>query len=120
MAASGEIVFPLSKVELPSSQLNIDNITATLKHKPALPSTNVWGMSRPGGDLALSLINGGFEGGYDILRIFRPEDGRSGHNDITPSVSACTYRLGSDTAVNFDIFIWESCTQLRHLWQASV
>jgi hypothetical protein len=40
--------------------------------------------SHAGGDLVLSLVDGGLEGGNDTFRILRPKDGRSGHNDIAP------------------------------------
>ena len=100
-------------------------------------------MLRPGGDLVLGLIDGRLKGGDDIFRVLRAEDGRSGHDDIAPlgkingrvrvlspgiflsinqrtGVSACIDRLGSNTAVDLDIFLWEPRAQLRHLCHASV
>lgn len=35
-------------------------------------------------DLVLNLVNGGFQGSYDILWILRPEDGSPGHDDVAP------------------------------------
>lgn len=41
-------------------------------------------MLRPSGDLVLGLINGGLEGGDDIFRIFRTENGSTSHDDVAP------------------------------------
>jgi hypothetical protein len=113
---------------------------ATGKHKETLPSTQVCDVSRVGSGLILDLINGGFKGSDNIPWILRPKDGGSSYNDVTPyengdvrlnmfpgfsvcqftCVGACTDRLGTNTAVNFDIFLWETRTQLGHFRHTSV
>ena len=42
------------------------------------------------------------------------------HTHQHTSVSAYTDRLGSNTAVDLDIFVWEPRTQLGHLGHTSV
>ena len=61
-------------------------------------------------DLCLGSINGFFENSDDLLGILSTENRRTSHDNVAPCICADTDSRGTDTTVDLDVFIRETCS----------